>query len=545
MSGLDSGSFRRPLDSDTVATRFLHGRHSAMQFAVMQLGVCTFKWDEVRREFIVDPFNFKVFPRSEIPGFKGVPAHSFQCQPSSLEFLAAHHLDFNSWVQHGISYLSYEQEEAAWKFLDIPPPPATARQSHAMPTWHSQQGSADVAQPTNTTTTATTTTTTTTTTASSISRYSWRDSSNSSDPSSPPFPGVQFAVKSLARVDLWLAQLRSAQEQQQEQLLARGVASGLRGEGVEEFSGEVAVGRDGSSSSSSSSSNSGLQPALAAVVGKRPWLSLRINDAFNCHAADQAIRYKHPYLASHEERIGAYKRVRLFLCGSKEEAEELQKRLLELRQAGAAAVVRRAVGVRRVVDALSLACQTKPLVAHSCFLDLAHILHKFVGHVPPSPSLFSREVTRLFPALFDTSCLAAASLLAQVRAGQCGAMWCNVVRHARSGSYAAVHPPRRSSLGRSSGSSLLSLAPTASLLLHAYLSRLFPALFDASCLAEPSRLAQGACLCAAALHSSREGDPLALPCPLGWATTCLAAFCIQCGNGSCQHQQVGVTGRAL
>ncbi|CAI5468282.1 unnamed protein product [Closterium sp. Yama58-4] len=412
MSGLDSGSFRRPLDSDTVATRFLHGRHSAMQFAVMQLGVCTFKWDEGRKEFIVHPFNFKVFPRSEIPGFKGVPAHSFQCQPSSLEFLAAHHLDFNSWVHHGISYLSYEQEEAAWNFLEIPPPSATATNIAA---GSSQKGAADVAQPANRTQFSTST--------SSTSRYRWRDSSDRSDPSSPPFPGVQFAVKSLARVDLWLAQLRAAaqeveqeqeeqeEQQQEEQPLAKGVASSVLGEGPEGFSREAAVrgvGGDGSSSSSS-----GLQPALAAVVGKRPWLSLRINDAFNCHAADQAIRHKHPYLASHEERIGAYKKVRLFLCKSKEEAERLQERLLELRQAGAAAVVRRAVGVRRVVDAVSLACQSKPLVAHSCFLDLSHILHKFVGHVPPSPALFSREVRRLFPALFDTTCLAAASLVAQ------------------------------------------------------------------------------------------------------------------------------------
>ncbi|GJP81852.1 hypothetical protein CLOP_g11970, partial [Closterium sp. NIES-67] len=413
MSGLDSGSFRRPLDADTVATRFLHGRHSAMQYAVMQLGVCSFRWDEERKEFIVHPFNFKVFPRSEIPGFKGVPVHSFQCQPSSLEFLAAHHLDFNSWVQHGISYLSHEQEEAAWKFLDLPPPSATATNKGSAP---SQQGSADVAQPTNHTQASTSS-------SSSSSRYSWRDSGDRTDPSSAPFPRVQFAMKSLSRVDMWLARLRAAaQVQSQARELAGGGVGDGEGDGAGDGAGHgvgvgagvsagvgagVDVGGDGSSSSG------GLPCALAAVVGGRPWLSLRINDAFNCHAADQAIRYKHPYLASHEERVGAYKRVRLFLCQSKDEAEDLQNRLLGLRQSEAAAVVRKAVGVRRVVDALALACQEKPLVAHSFFLDLSHILHKFVGRLPPSPAAFSHEVRRLFPALWDTSWLSAAALLHQ------------------------------------------------------------------------------------------------------------------------------------
>ncbi|KAH9318472.1 hypothetical protein KI387_020241 [Taxus chinensis] len=108
MSGLTSAPWRDSFEFDTLGVRYSKLKDSANNFAVLQFGVCPFRWDSANARFLAYPHNFYIFPRNEFPA--NIPSFDFRCQTTSIEFLAKHNFDFNVCIYEGISYLSKQQE---------------------------------------------------------------------------------------------------------------------------------------------------------------------------------------------------------------------------------------------------------------------------------------------------------------------------------------------------------------------------------------------------------------------------------------------------
>ncbi|KAH7689053.1 Ribonuclease CAF1 protein [Dioscorea alata] len=111
MTGVTSAPWRECFEFDRSDVRYLKVKDSAEKFAVVQFGVCPFRWDSSRGSFLAYPHNFFVFPRKELP-LDG-PAYEFLCQTTSMNFLAKYQFDFNACIHEGISYLSRAQEAEA------------------------------------------------------------------------------------------------------------------------------------------------------------------------------------------------------------------------------------------------------------------------------------------------------------------------------------------------------------------------------------------------------------------------------------------------
>ncbi|KAG5027389.1 Poly(A)-specific ribonuclease PARN [Glycine max] len=116
MTGVTSAPWRESLAFDRSDVRYLKVRDSAAKFAVVQFGVCPFRWDPSNHSFVAHPHNFYVFPRQEIAGLG--PCDEFLCQTTSMDFLAKYQFDFNACIHEGISYLSREQEREALRSLN-------------------------------------------------------------------------------------------------------------------------------------------------------------------------------------------------------------------------------------------------------------------------------------------------------------------------------------------------------------------------------------------------------------------------------------------
>ncbi|XP_073143922.1 poly(A)-specific ribonuclease PARN [Henckelia pumila] len=116
MTGLTSAPWRESFEFDRADIQYLKVKDSAEKFAVVQFGVCPFRWDPQAHSFVAHPHNFYIFPRQETPG--ECSSFEFLCQTSSLEFLAKYQFDFNACIYEGISYLSRSQEEEALRRFD-------------------------------------------------------------------------------------------------------------------------------------------------------------------------------------------------------------------------------------------------------------------------------------------------------------------------------------------------------------------------------------------------------------------------------------------
>ncbi|KAI3510210.1 hypothetical protein L1887_25741 [Cichorium endivia] len=118
MTGVTSAPWRESFEFDRYDVRYLKVKDSAEKFAVVQFGVCTFRWDPTKLSFIAHPHNFYIFPRQEVGG--DATHYEFLCQTSSIDFLAKYQFDFNLCVKEGISYLSRAQEDEARSHLHSP-----------------------------------------------------------------------------------------------------------------------------------------------------------------------------------------------------------------------------------------------------------------------------------------------------------------------------------------------------------------------------------------------------------------------------------------
>ncbi|KAI4388586.1 hypothetical protein MLD38_000900 [Melastoma candidum] len=132
MTGVASAPWRESFEFDRHDVSYLKLKDSAEKFAVVQVGVCPFRWDSERLAFIAQPHNFYVFRRKELP--RDDSSDEFLCQTSSINFLAEYRFDFNACIREGISYLSREQESKLWRQLDEPSHSRNFSNSKAMQT---------------------------------------------------------------------------------------------------------------------------------------------------------------------------------------------------------------------------------------------------------------------------------------------------------------------------------------------------------------------------------------------------------------------------
>jgi hypothetical protein len=112
-----------------------------------------------------------------------------------------------------------------------------------------------------------------------------------------------------------------------------------------------------------------------------------------------------------DQRVGGpdwEKRLRLMWVGEGTRGEEAWRRAELTRSiAEVDALVDDAIGARRVLDAIS--ASKVPVVGHNLFLDLGHCAAKFVGPLPENVCDFATQMKTLFPVIFDTKHLIAAS----------------------------------------------------------------------------------------------------------------------------------------
>uniref|UniRef100_A0A803QCH9 Uncharacterized protein n=1 Tax=Cannabis sativa TaxID=3483 RepID=A0A803QCH9_CANSA len=112
MTGVTSAPWRECFEFDRSDVRYLKVKDSAEKFAVVQFGVCPFRWDSSNQ------FNFYIFPRQEL-NIDGSSSYEYLFQTSSIDFLAKYQFDFNACIHEGISYLSRRQEVDAQKRFDL------------------------------------------------------------------------------------------------------------------------------------------------------------------------------------------------------------------------------------------------------------------------------------------------------------------------------------------------------------------------------------------------------------------------------------------
>lgn len=111
MTGVTSAPWRESFEFDRFDIQYLKVKDSADKFAVVQFGVCPFRWDPHKQSFVAHPHNFYIFPRQETKGDD--TSYEFLCQTTSVDFLAKHQFDFNMCIHEGVSYLSRSQEKEA------------------------------------------------------------------------------------------------------------------------------------------------------------------------------------------------------------------------------------------------------------------------------------------------------------------------------------------------------------------------------------------------------------------------------------------------
>lgn len=88
---------------DTPEERYNKLRKGALDFMLIQFGLCTFKCNDASQRYEHKAFNFYVFPK---PFKRNGPDVRFMCQSSSIDFLLSQGFDFNKLFRDGISYLS-------------------------------------------------------------------------------------------------------------------------------------------------------------------------------------------------------------------------------------------------------------------------------------------------------------------------------------------------------------------------------------------------------------------------------------------------------
>ncbi|XP_033215427.1 poly(A)-specific ribonuclease PARN-like isoform X2 [Belonocnema kinseyi] len=100
---------------DTPAQYYSKIRSGSMDFLLVQFGLSVFSFDKESNKYNQQSYNFYVFPR---PLNRGAFDCRFVCQASSIAFLANQGFDFNKLFNHGIPYMTKNEEEKLQKKLE-------------------------------------------------------------------------------------------------------------------------------------------------------------------------------------------------------------------------------------------------------------------------------------------------------------------------------------------------------------------------------------------------------------------------------------------
>jgi len=98
MTGISIPDTPRPPKDDTPEQRYNTLKQVPERYSIIQFGIAIFlrKGDGTQNEFDVKRYNFYLFPSSN--------AREVNLNPSSIEFLQEHGMDFNRWMKGGIPY---------------------------------------------------------------------------------------------------------------------------------------------------------------------------------------------------------------------------------------------------------------------------------------------------------------------------------------------------------------------------------------------------------------------------------------------------------
>lgn len=95
----------RPSKDDTPEQRYLKTKAVPEKYAIIQVGVALFHqhpdYPKGQHEFLVRRYNFYLFPPSNEDVTREVTLN-----PSSVQFLNQHNMDFNLWTREGIPYVT-------------------------------------------------------------------------------------------------------------------------------------------------------------------------------------------------------------------------------------------------------------------------------------------------------------------------------------------------------------------------------------------------------------------------------------------------------
>lgn len=105
MTGLYENRDNQPNRLDSMEKRYKKLKRSVESYGVVQVGLCMFTWIEDEGYYEARPFNFNVFPCTNVGGM-AVETH-FGCKNTAIEFLAKNSFDFNKWVYKSVPYLKY------------------------------------------------------------------------------------------------------------------------------------------------------------------------------------------------------------------------------------------------------------------------------------------------------------------------------------------------------------------------------------------------------------------------------------------------------
>lgn len=89
--------------------RYVEYKEATERFLIIQLGLCTFTWEQAAGRYVAKPFNFYIFPTSTTGHVSSNRVFSTQAQ--AFDFLVKQSFDFNKWVYQGIPYMTKEEEK--------------------------------------------------------------------------------------------------------------------------------------------------------------------------------------------------------------------------------------------------------------------------------------------------------------------------------------------------------------------------------------------------------------------------------------------------
>lgn len=100
----------------TIQKRYEVFANAVSNFAIIQFGICTYRWSQTANRYFAKPFNFYVFPR----GTKGRKEMNrcFGVQGAAFDFLTTCGFDFNK-VSYLLINIIFKSKQCSFGLLDV------------------------------------------------------------------------------------------------------------------------------------------------------------------------------------------------------------------------------------------------------------------------------------------------------------------------------------------------------------------------------------------------------------------------------------------